>query len=158
MLDHTAHPSGAHTEYELNCALELLFYGYKGFTAQPDAILAERGLARVHHRILYFVGRQGGLSVNQLLAKLGVSKQALNAPLRQLQEAGLITASPSEIDKRVKCLALTEEGIELEESLSGAQRTILDRVFAQCGPQAESGFKQVLGVLAKITQADTAQS
>ncbi|QLI81761.1 MarR family transcriptional regulator [Chitinibacter fontanus] len=156
MIDLTTHQPAAshpHTEYELNCALELLFYGYKGFTAQPDAILAQRGLARVHHRILYFVGRQGGLSVNQLLAKLGVSKQALNAPLRQLQEANLICATPSEIDKRVKCLALTDEGIALEESLSGAQRLILDRVFAECGPTAETGFKQVLGVLAKLTQA-----
>lgn len=156
MIDLTTHQSTAlhpHTEYELNCALELLFYGYKGFTAQPDAILAQRGLARVHHRILYFVGRQGGLSVNQLLAKLGVSKQALNAPLRQLLEANLICSTPSEIDKRVKCLALTDEGITLEESLSGAQRIILDRVFAECGPSAEAGFKQVLGVLAKLTQA-----
>ncbi|WP_157315088.1 MarR family winged helix-turn-helix transcriptional regulator [Chitinibacter sp. GC72] len=153
MVDITAdHPGASHTEYELNCALELLFYGYKGFTAQPDAILAQRGLARVHHRILYFVGRQGGLSVNQLLAKLGVSKQALNVPLRQLQEAGLICATPSEIDKRVKCLALSDEGIALEEALSGAQRAILDRVFAECGQEAEAGFKQVLGVLAKMTQ------
>ncbi|WP_047391176.1 MULTISPECIES: MarR family winged helix-turn-helix transcriptional regulator [Chitinibacter] len=153
MPDHAAHQSLQHTEFELNCALELLFYGYKGFTAQPDAVLADLGLSRVHHRILYFVGRQGGLSVNQLLNKLGVSKQALNLPLRQLIEQDLITTSPSEIDKRVKCLALTDKGTELEERLSGSQRVVLDAVFAECGPAAEAGFKQVLGLLAKKTRS-----
>ena len=39
----------------LNEALELFHFAFRAFTTGPDAILAEQGLQRVHHRILYFV-------------------------------------------------------------------------------------------------------
>ncbi|RXL39562.1 MarR family transcriptional regulator, partial [Citrobacter sp. AAK_AS5] len=53
---------------ELREAIELLYFSYREFTAGPDRILAERGLSRVHHRILYFVGRSPGIPINALLA------------------------------------------------------------------------------------------
>ena len=65
-------------------AMELLYFGYRAFTARPDRILQEKGLGRVHHRILYFVGRNPCININELLNILGVSKQALTAPLRKL--------------------------------------------------------------------------
>lgn len=132
----------------LNSAQELLFFGYRAFTALPDEILAERGLARVHHRIIYFVGRDPGLSVNKLLSKLGVSKQALNAPLRRLQELGLISAVLSEQDRRVKCLTLTEEGALLDTELSASQHKLLTSIFNICGAEAETGWRMVMTALA----------
>ena len=72
---------------ELRHAIELLFFGYRAFTDRPDRILERRGLGRVHHRILYFVGRNPQVSVKGLLEILAVSKQALSAPLRRLQAA-----------------------------------------------------------------------
>jgi len=65
-------------------AIEQFFFAYRGFTSNPDRILEQRGLGRVHHRVLYFVGRNKGITVSALLGILGVSKQALHAPLRQL--------------------------------------------------------------------------
>lgn len=135
-------------ETRLNSAQELLFFGYRAFTALPDEILAERGLARVHHRIIYFVGRDPGLSVNKLLSKLGVSKQALNAPLRRLQEIGLVCACLSENDRRVKCLTLTEAGAKLEAQLSVSQHKLLSSIFNICGQEAETGWRMVMTALA----------
>ncbi len=71
----------------------LLFFGFRAVTAEPDRILAERGLGRVHHRILYFVGRSPGIRVGALLTTLGVSRQALNRPLRALLRAGLVESA-----------------------------------------------------------------
>ena len=48
--------------------MEAFFHAYKTFTAKPDEMLARRGLARVHHRILFFVAHYPGLSVKDLLA------------------------------------------------------------------------------------------
>ena len=42
-------------EEELRQGMELLFYAYRDFTAEPDAILAKIGLGRAHHRVIYFV-------------------------------------------------------------------------------------------------------
>ena len=67
----------------LNEALELFHFAFRAFTSGPDAILAEQGLQRVHHRILYFVGRNPAISVNALLRILGVSKQIGRASCRE---------------------------------------------------------------------------
>jgi DNA-binding MarR family transcriptional regulator len=109
-------------EEDLREAIELLYFGYREFTAGPDRILAQRGLNRVHHRILYFVGRNEDVSVSELLAILAVSKQALNAPLRQLVSMGLVSNQPSDRDRRVKELNLTAEGRRLERRLTGTQQ------------------------------------
>ncbi len=42
---------------DLRQAIELLFFAYRDFTAEPDAILANYGFGRAHHRVIYFVGR-----------------------------------------------------------------------------------------------------
>ncbi|MCB9496574.1 MAG: MarR family transcriptional regulator [Fibrobacteria bacterium] len=133
---------------ELNLALELVFHGYKALTARPDLILSERGLQRVHHRVLYFVGRRPGLPVGELLATLGVSKQALNAPLRQLIEMGLVVSLPSPEDGRARLLSLSREGERLERSLTGVQRKHLERVFGRAGRHAENGWREVMELLA----------
>lgn len=135
-------------EDELNQALEALFHGFNALVARPDAMLAEQGLSRVHHRILYFVGRNPGLSVNELLGILGVSKQSLNAPMRQLGELGYVQAQPDAQDRRIKRLSLTESGQALEARLSGDQRTRLARVFEQLGTPDEQAWRRVMNGLA----------
>lgn len=133
-----------HREAELNAALELVFHGYKSLTARPDRILETRGLQRVHHRILYFLGRNPGLSVGELLGILGVTKQALNVPLRQLQEMRLVDSSPSPTDGRARLLRLTPDGIRLERSLTGVQHRHLEKIFSKAGPASEAGWRRTM--------------
>jgi DNA-binding MarR family transcriptional regulator len=135
----------------LNADLERLFYGYRAFTSLPDEMLSPLQLARVHHRILYFVGRDAGLSVNTLLMRLGISKQALNKPLRELQAKGLIAANTAIHDKRVKRLTLSPSGILLEEQLSNSQRTLLNFAFAT-SPESEAGWRKIMSILAAEPQ------
>jgi DNA-binding MarR family transcriptional regulator len=136
-------------EQQLNEALELFFFAYREFTAYPDTILAGRGLQRVHHRILYFVGRAPGVSVNELLATLGVTKQALNAPLRRLMELGLVESTAGERDRRVRELRLTGEGAKLESQLSGSQRERMAAIFAGAGPQQEAAWREIMRNVAR---------
>src|SRR5580704_16726666 len=118
----------------LRHAIELLFFGYREFTAQPDRILERRSLGRVHHRVLYFVGRSPDISVKGLLEILAVSKQALSAPLRQLTQMKLIAMAVDAEDRRVKRLVLTEAGRRLEADLTGAQMRRLSMAFDGAGP------------------------
>lgn len=131
-------------EDALRLAIEQFYFGYRAFTAPPDRILEQRGLGRVHHRILYFVGRNPGLSVNTLLSMLSVSKQALNAPLRQLIEMRLVAMDTAEHDGRVRQLTLTASGAKLEAQLTGTQMKQLQAVFDQAGIKAETGWHQVM--------------
>ncbi|CAN5220635.1 MarR family transcriptional regulator [soil metagenome] len=132
---------------ELQTAIESLYFAYRGFTDRPDRMLERRGLGRVHHRILYFIGRRPDVSVKGLLDLLAVSKQALNAPLRQLLEMGLVAAVAGAEDRRVKKLRLTPEGQRLEAELTGAQMKHLQAAFDRAGPAAEQGWQDVMAAL-----------
>lgn len=135
-------------EQHLNQALEALHFGFRAITAQPDERLKALGYSRVHHRILYFIGRNSGCSVNELLGIMRVSKQYLHRPLRQLLEDGFVSARQDAADRRIKRLALTGKGRRLEQALTGEQRGQLARVFAAAGPGAEAGWRRVMALLA----------
>ncbi|MEN8642611.1 MarR family transcriptional regulator [Pseudomonas sichuanensis] len=129
-------------------AMEAFFFGYQAFTAKADEMLERRGLGRVHQRIVFFIARYPNLSVKELLAVLGVSKQALNMPLRQLMEMRLVDSLPCEADKRMRLLQLTEEGARLEQALRREQVKLLERVFAEAGEAAVNGWLAVNQALA----------
>jgi DNA-binding MarR family transcriptional regulator len=124
-------------------AMEAFFFGYQAFTAKADEMLERRGLSRVHQRIVFFIARYPNLSVKELLALLGVSKQALNIPLRQLVEMHLVESVASEADKRKRLLELTEDGARFEQSLRREQVKLLERVFAEAGEEAVDGWLAV---------------
>lgn len=130
-------------------AIELFYFAYRAFTAGPDSTLGNLGLGRVHHRILYFVGRNPHVAVNALLELLAVSKQALNAPLRQLIERNLVAVRLDERDRRFKRLALTPEGKKLEAQLTGTQMKHLAPVFAAAGHNNEAVWKSIMRAVAE---------
>jgi DNA-binding MarR family transcriptional regulator len=133
---------------ELHEAIELLYFAYRGFTDRPDRILERRGLGRTHHRILYFIGRRPDISVQGLLNLLAVSKQALNAPLRQLMKMNLVAAIAGVRDRRVKNLRLTAEGLRLEAELTGAQMRFLQGAFEAAGEDSEAGWRCIMTEMA----------
>jgi DNA-binding MarR family transcriptional regulator len=134
--------------HALDAAIELTHFAYRAMTAKPDALLATRGLSRVHHRILHFVVRMARPSVGELLRTLGVSKQALNGPLRDLYAQQLITFDRAPDDARVKRLSLTPAGRRLEGRLSALQRAQFAAVFGAEGQAAEAAWRLVMARLA----------
>ncbi|WP_415767076.1 MarR family winged helix-turn-helix transcriptional regulator [Pseudomonas sp. ZB1P45] len=124
-------------------AMEAFFFGYQAFTAKADEMLERRGLSRVHQRIVFFIARYPNLSVKELLALLGVTKQALNIPLRQLVEMHLVNSVASETDKRKRLLELTDDGARFEQSLRREQVKLLERAFAEAGETAVNGWMAV---------------
>jgi DNA-binding MarR family transcriptional regulator len=132
------------TDDQLRKAIEAMFFAYRGFTADPDRILEERGYGRAHHRAIHFINRSPGTTVTNLLSILGVTKQSLNRVLRRLIEDGLVEARIGATDKRERNLHLTETGRELEQELSDAQRARMRRAFRGAGPEAVAGFRAVL--------------
>ncbi len=144
----TATPGGESllflTDEQLRKGIEAMFFAYRGFTADPDRILDERGYGRAHHRAIHFINRQPGLTVTALLEVLGVTKQSLNRVLRSLIEEGLVESRVGRQDKRERHLHLTSSGAELEHALSEAQRGRMRSAYRAAGPQAVAGFRQVL--------------
>ena len=131
-------------EEELRQGIELLFFAYRDFTAEPDAMLAEYGFGRAHHRVIYFVGRHRGITVSDLLSILRITKQSLSRVLGQLVGENFIIQRPGARDRRQRLLELTEKGIELERQLTERQRSRIARAYREAGAEAVEGFRKVL--------------
>jgi len=139
-------------EEELRQGIELLFYAYRDFTAEPDAILAQFEFGRAHHRVIYFVGRHPGITVSELLDILRITKQSLSRVLGQLVREKFITQRPGLRDRRQRLLELTEKGVELERQLTERQRAGIARAYRDAGAEAVEGFRKVL--LGLVDEAD----
>ena len=132
------------TDEQLRKGIEAMYFAYRGFTADPDRILEQRGYGRAHHRALHFIHRSPGTTVNNLLSILGVTKQSLNRVLRTLIDEGLVEARVGARDKRERHLHLTTEGAALERDLSEVQRERMRSAYREVGPEAVRGFRMVL--------------
>ena len=124
--------------------VELLFFAYRDFTSDPDAILAEFGFGRAHHRVLHFIGRSPGMTVAQLLDILGITKQSLGRVLRELVEKGYVYQRPGDQDRRQRLLFLTKEGNALRLRLMSPQIARIKRAIAEAGREAEPKYRNVL--------------
>ena len=135
-------------EEELRQGIEMLFFAYRDFTAEPDAFLADRGLGRAHHRVIYFVGRYPGMTVSDLLDILKITKQSLSRVLSQLVKEEYIQQEQGQEDRRQRLLRLTEKGAQLEKELTENQRQRIERAFRDAGADAVDGFRKVmLGII-----------
>ena len=132
------------TDVQLRQGIEAMFFAYRGFTADPDRILADMAYGRAHHRAIHFINRAPGTTVNNLLNILGVTKQSLNRVLRTLIADGLVQSKVGRNDKRERHLFLTDEGRKLEQELSDAQRARMRLALRTAGPEAVAGFRTVL--------------
>jgi DNA-binding MarR family transcriptional regulator len=137
------------SEEEVRQGIELLFFAYRDFTAEPDAILTRHGFGRAHHRVVHFVGRRPQMTVGELLLILRITKQSLNRVLGQLVRQGFIVQHRGAQDRRQRLLELTEKGRELERQLSEPQRDRVGAAYRKAGAQAVDGFRRVLlGIIA----------
>lgn len=137
-------------EQKLNEVLMLFYFAYRTFTEKPDQMIERYGIQRVHHRILFFIARVPGITVNELFTVLEVSKQAMNMPLRQLYEKGFIEAEQAKFDKRYKQLFLTEKGHQLEQELSKVQREQMKEIFSSLGGDHQEAWTDVMEELSKM--------
>jgi DNA-binding MarR family transcriptional regulator len=124
--------------------IELLFFAYRDFTAEPDAILARYGFGRAHHRVIHFVGRHPHITVSELLGILRITKQSLSRVLSHLVRQEFVQQRAGPHDRRQRLLQLTPKGQELENTLSEPQRARVATAYQRAGAQAVDGFRNVL--------------
>jgi DNA-binding MarR family transcriptional regulator len=142
------HRASLNKLHDLDAALELMYYGWRGMTLSADQYLATLGLSRPHHRILYVVARRPEISIGSLIEVLGISKQALNRPLGLLLERKLLTSKRSPEQHRSKLLRLTPAGQRIEQRASGYEREVLREAFDRAGPSGAAAWMAVMEAIA----------
>jgi len=141
--------------HPLDDALEAMYFGWRGMTREADQYLATLGLSRVHHRMLYAIARREGITITELLDILGVTKQALHRPMKQLIEGGYVVAMRDPSRHRYKCLALTPSGQAVEHQASSHERDVMERAFKRVGRGGRDAWSEVMAAVARSGERDS---
>lgn len=136
--------AGSDTDETYRAVMELLFFAYRDFTGEADAILADFGLGRAHHRALYFIGANSSISVNELLEILKITKQSLNRVLGALIDDGYVVQETDDGDRRRRLMYLTPKGRDLEQTLTRRQSARIREAYQGLDGDTIAGFRKVL--------------
>jgi len=139
--------SARRSDAELLAFAELLFFAYRDFTRDPDAMLQDFGFGRAHHRVLHFVNRHSGLRVADLLDVLKITKQSLGRVLKQLIDKGYVVQQAGSVDRRERLLYPTEAGRALAERLAAPQLIRLAEALRAAGPGADAAIRRFLDAM-----------
>ena len=124
--------------------IELLFFAYRDFVADPDEVLGKLGFGRAHHRVLHFVNRNPAIKVANLLDILKITKQSLGRVLKQLIDEGYIVQKEGASDRRQRLLFATPKGEALALKLAGLQTKRVLRALDSLPPDAHKVARQFL--------------
>ncbi len=127
--------------------IELLFFAYRDFISDPDRILQNLGFGRAHHRTLYFVSRNPGMTVAELLSILKITKQSLARVLRQLIDSNYILQTEGTNDRRKRLLYVTDKGKDLVLALSQPQSNRIQTAFETIEPDARQHIIEFLNTM-----------
>jgi DNA-binding MarR family transcriptional regulator len=91
-------------------------------------------------RVLAMLKMQPEISTKDMSYLLGIRQQSLNELLNKLEKAGYVTREPSESDRRVLMVKLTEKGKEEGQS----NNTDYTGIFDCLNPEEQSAFGDYL--------------
>jgi DNA-binding MarR family transcriptional regulator len=127
--------------------IELLFFAYRDFISDPDAVLESYGFGRAHHRVVHFVNRHPGIRVADLLDVLKITKQSLGRVLKQLVDTGFIEQRPGPVDRRQRLLYPTEAGRALSIRLLDPQLRRIGDALKELSPAERTGAERFLRLM-----------
>lgn len=136
-------------------AIELMFFAYRDFIADPDVILEEHGFGRAHHRVLHFVAVSPDISIADLLDILRVTKQSLARVLRDLIDAGHIEQLIGANDRRKRLLRLTTSGKSLHDKLINPQHERFAAIREAVGDVAFEQWKHTMRLVINSEDRDS---
>lgn len=136
--------------------IELFFFAYRDFVSDPDEILEKIGYGRAHHRVVYFVSRQPGMTVADLLGILRITKQSLARVLKELIEQGYIRQMTGPADRRQRRLYPTLAGRELALALSDPQSRRIAHAFSNLSADQKQAVRHFLSAMRSETAPATA--
>lgn len=142
---------------DFNDAIELMFFAYRDFIADPDAILDAHGFGRAHHRVLHFVAGNPGISIADLLDILRVTKQSLARVLRDLIDDTYIEQRIGAQDRRKRLLYLTDKGTKLHDRLIAPQEARFQTVLQTIGPQGFEQWKKTMRLVINAQDRDNVE-
>ena len=124
--------------------IQLLLYAYRETFSDPKEVLKKNSLGSAHHRTLHLIERNEGISVNELLVKLKITKQSLSRVLKDLKKLKIIKQVKDNNDSRRKLLYLDQIGKKFYNEIFETQKKRIFNALKNSDSHSVLKFKEVL--------------
>ncbi|MGW0531162.1 MarR family winged helix-turn-helix transcriptional regulator [Streptomyces sp. NPDC003032] len=143
-------PEGGYAEVSNALLLDTLWASMAGLYADVTAAAAAHGLTYSQAKALNVLRQGGPASMRSMAASFRCDASNMTGIIDRLESRGLVRREPSPTDRRVKNVALSEDGVAAVENirsamhathqaldaLSGEERAILQALLARLSPAA----------------------
>ena len=129
---------------QLKDCIRLLLHAYRETFSDQKEILKKRSIGNAHLRTLHLIELDEGISVNELLFKLKITKQSLNRVLRDLKNLKMIKQIRDKVDTRRKLLYLDNNGKKIYTEVFETQKKRIFNALKNSDPGSVIKFKEVL--------------
>ena len=102
------------------------------------------GLTFNEFRILMHAGRHPGITQKELVEHSHTDKAQMARMLTQLQDKGWLERSASEADKRVRCLQLSAQGLQLFAQLKNQREQIAAELLRDFPVEQQTQLRELL--------------
>ena len=134
---------------KLKETLNNFFLVYKNFENQILENATNNNLGIADIRCILVILLYPGITFNELIIKLGITKQSLNRVLKILLEKKMVIQETNKKDKRMKNLYLSDESKKIINNLIGPTIKEIGNAFQKSGSEAVNGFNQIFLNLAE---------
>ena len=124
----------------------MLRLAWLAFRERIYAAVREAGYTDLQpaHLLLFRYPTIAGMRPSQLAEQAGISKQAVNDLLRQLEAKGYLELRPDPSDGRARLISLTERGAELMEFVRSAAHQVAGEWAHAVGRRRFDAFRKTL--------------
>ena len=129
---------------QIKDCIQLLLYAYRETFSDPNEVLKKNSLGAAHHRTLHLIERNEGISVNELIIKLKITKQSLNRVLNDLKRLKIIKQIKDNNDSRRKLLYLDQVGRKFFNEIFKTQKKRIFNALKNSDSDSVLKFKEVL--------------
>ena len=129
---------------QIKDCIRLLLHAYRETFSDPKEILKKRSIGSAHLRTLHLIELDEGISVNELLFKLKITKQSLNRVLRDLKNLKMIKQIRDKVDTRRKLLYLDNNGKKIYTEVFETQKKRIFNALKNSDSESVLKFKEVL--------------
>lgn len=116
-----------------------------------DRALKHLNVTRSQWWVVAHLSREDGMSQVTLADKLDLGKVALGGLIERLEKSGLVERKPDQVDRRVKRVFLTRQGIELMEAIRENVAETEEKIIADIrSAELQSTVKALRGMKANL--------
>ena len=127
---------------KLKETLNNFFLVFKNFENQILENASDNNFGIADIRCILVILLNPGITFNELIIKLGITKQSLNGVLKILIDEKVVIQEVNKKDKRMKNLFLSNESKKIVNDLINPTLKEISGAFQKSGSEAVSGFNQ----------------